>query len=634
MSVQFGRWNFNGEPPRRDELERIDNILTPYGPDGGNTYSASGIHIRYRAFHTTQESRQEFQPHLTLSGEVVTWDGRLDNREELVIALGNRSSLHHPDVEIAAAAYERWGLDCFAKLIGDWALSICNPHAQTLILAKDPLGARHLYYSTEDGRLTWSTILEPIVLFAGRTLSLCGEYIAGSFSSFPATHLTPYLEIQSVPPSCFVQLGNGKQYIRKYWDFDPENRIRYCSDADYEEHFRTLFVESIRRRLRSDSPVLAELSGGMDSSSIVCVADKVIGHGRAGTSRLDTLSYYDDAEPNWNERPYFNKIEEKRGRTGCHIYLDPGEFFNLAFPRDRFMPTPSSALSLTEFAKQTVRCMTSQNNRVVLSGIGGDEVTGGVPDATSELADLLASLQTKRFAHQLKMWSLDKRKPWLHLFAETAREFFPPSLVGVPRQRRPARWVHPDFVRRYRDALLGYEGKLTLFGALPSFQKNMFTLEALRRQLARSALSLYPPHEKRYPYLDRSLLEFLYAIPREQLVRPGQRRSLMRRALVGIVPDEILQRKRKAFVVRGPMTVLSERWNSLVPMSQHMITAALHVVEPRRFCDALNRAKHGQEVSIVAIVRTLILESWLRDLATRNVVYTPQQGWEATSRNE
>src|SRR6202035_132686 len=97
------------------------------------------------------------------------------------------------------------------------------------------------------------------------------------------------------------------------------NRIHYRSDAEYEEHFRFCFTESVKRRLRSDSPVLAELSGGMDSSSIVCMADQILARGKGETPRLDTLSYYDDSEPNWNERPYFTKVEEKRGRAGCHI---------------------------------------------------------------------------------------------------------------------------------------------------------------------------------------------------------------------------------------------------------------------------------------------------------------------------
>src|SRR5258708_2167464 len=157
------------------------------------------------------------------------------------------------------------------------------------------------------------------VRFAGKTLALNEEYIAGWFSMFPAVHLTPCVGIHSVPPSSSVLLGSGKHNISKYWDLDPEKKIRYRTDAEYEEHFRNVFAKAVQRKLRSDSPILAELSGGRDSSSIVCMADTVIGRGAAETPRLDTVSYYDDSEPNWNERPYFSKVEEKRGRTGCHI---------------------------------------------------------------------------------------------------------------------------------------------------------------------------------------------------------------------------------------------------------------------------------------------------------------------------
>ena len=113
---------------------------------------------------------------------------------------------------------------------------------------------------------------------------------------------------------------------------------------------------------------------------------------------------------------------------------------------------------------------------------------------------------------------------------------------------RPAPWLQSSFVKHHRAALSGYPFRTKLLGPLPSFQGNMRTFDALQRQLACKALPLEPPFEKRYPCLDRSLLEFIFAIPREQLVRPTQRRSLMRRALVGIVPEEILNRKAKAFL--------------------------------------------------------------------------------------
>jgi asparagine synthase (glutamine-hydrolysing) len=619
VSVQFGRWNFDGKPVDRDYLERARASIAPYGPDDAGSYLKGNINILYHAFHTTKESRRETQPHLTASGAVITWDGRLDNRAELIRQLRNVLTISSTDVSIVAAAYEEWGKDCFGKLIGDWALSIWDANTRLLILAKDPIGTRHLYYAFDNNHVTWSTILDPLVLFADKTFALEEEYIAGWLSFFPATHLTPYVGIHSVPPSCFVRLKPARQTICKYWDFDPSNRIRYRTDGEHEEHFRHVFAESVRRRLRSDSPILAELSGGMDSSSIVCMADTIIARGTAETPRLDTLSYYNDSEPNWNERPYFTKVEEKRGRIGCHIDVGKQESFLCQLESDRFAATPSSSgTRSSEPSLQFAACMTSQGNRVVLSGIGGDEVTGGVPTPVPQLEDLFARVQLMDLAHQLKVWALEKRKPWFHLFFEAAKGFLPPSLAGIPEFRRPAPWMQRNFVKRHRGVLGGYASRVKLFVSRPSFQENLTALEMLRRQLA----CIGPPanYEKRYPYLDRTFLEFMYAIPREQLVRPGQRRSLMRRSLVGIVPDQILNRKRKAFVARAPMSAIAAKWATLSAMSRDMVSNSRGIVEPEGFREALEKTHHGQEVPIMALIRTIGVEAWLRDLQQRKLL--------------
>src|SRR6267378_3411446 len=231
MSVQFGRWNLDGKPVDRDYLEKVKPVIAPYGPDDGGFYSKKNINVLYRAFHTTKESHRETQPHVTESGAVITWDGRLDNRAELIHHLRDVLTISSTDVSIVAAAYEEWDTGCFAKLIGDWALSIWDANSRSLILAKDPIGARHLYYSIERDQVTWSTILDPLVLFAGRSLTLNEEYLAGWLSFFPAAHLTPYVGIHSVPPSSSVAIRPGKRRVSKYWDFDPDKRIRYSTDT-------------------------------------------------------------------------------------------------------------------------------------------------------------------------------------------------------------------------------------------------------------------------------------------------------------------------------------------------------------------------------------------------------------------
>src|ERR1041384_40580 len=142
MSVQFGRWNYDGQPLPLEYLEKVSATLVPYGPDGNESYSKGGLHILYHAFCTTKESWREKQPYVSSSGTVITWDGRLDNRLDLIRELQGLATVDSTDVAIVAAAYQRWGDKCLAKLLGDWALSIWNPADRSVLLAKDAFGSK------------------------------------------------------------------------------------------------------------------------------------------------------------------------------------------------------------------------------------------------------------------------------------------------------------------------------------------------------------------------------------------------------------------------------------------------------------------------------------------------------------
>jgi asparagine synthase (glutamine-hydrolysing) len=614
MSVQFGKCNLDGRRVDPMDLDKVRPVLTPYGPDAEGYHCKNNLGILYRAFRTTRESCSEVQPHVCSSGAVLTWDGRLDNREDLISQLRGNLSASSSDLAIVAAAYEHRGIDVLAQFIGDWALSVWNPQTHSLSLARDFVGTRHLYYSVSQNEVTWSTVLSPLVLFGGHELVLDKEYLAGWLTSLPRPHLSPYVGVRSVPASCIVQITPEIQKIHRYWDFDSKKAIQYRNDAEYEEHFRAAFAQSVRRRLRSDRPVLAELSGGMDSASIVCVADNLLGCGITETPRLDTVSYYDDCEPNWNERPYFTQVEESRGRIGSHIQLSWLASFAFSGNTERFLHTPADHGPLTEADRQFAHCLVSQGKRVILSGTGGDEVLGGVPTPIPELADLLARAQLRQFVRKLKLWALDKRKPWLYLVFATIREFVSPLLVGSPRKSQPPPWVTRNFIQRHRNALFEHEPRLRFFGRLPSFQDSLCTLDGLRRQLQHLPLPCEPCYEKRYPYLDRDLLEFLYAIPREQLLRPGHRRSLMRRALSGLVPEAILQRKRKAYVSRGPLVALAANWAELSAMTNKMRSEALGIVDAAALVEAARNPCRGKEVPVASIIRTVCMEFWLRSL--------------------
>lgn len=632
MSVLFGRWNFDGQAPSPEYVEKVSAILSPFGPDGKKRYDNGGLTILYHGFHTTKESHREVQPCVLPSGEVITWDGRLDNRRELIDELRGSLSSEATDLAIVSAAYEEWGIKCLGKLIGDWALSIWNPRERSLLLAKDPIGTRHLYYAMEKDYVAWSTILDPLVQFAERTFTICEEYIAGWFSCRPAVHLTPYAGIHAVPPSSSVLLRPRKHGVQstvnKYWDFDQGKRIRYRTDAGYEEHFRTVFATAVERRLRSDRPVLAELSGGVDSSCIVCMADSIIARSQAELPRLDTITWYDESNRTWGELPRVTQVEEKRGRVGRHI--DAGSLkedrspiaFGAEFAGDHLAVTPVPNSRTSEFFKQNAAYIKSQGYRVTLSGIGGEEATGGgVPTPTPELQNLLARARFLKLARQLKVWAAKMKTPRLPVFWDAVRGFFPPMFRTLPEYINPAAsWFHPRFVHRNRAALHGYDSRVKLFGALPSFQHNIDDLDLNRRVLACPSLRPELPREVRYPYFDIDLLAFAYAIPREQMVGVGKRRFLLRRALAGIVPDEILNRKKTELAPQEAQKSAQTVWPSWAELGWSMAGGSIGIIDTDRFADALQKAQRNEEVQFKSLNPTLLLESWLRHLATLKVL--------------
>ena len=428
MSVQAGIWNFDGRPVDPKLLENLNDSLRQQGPDGESWYVRGSVALLYRPFHTTAESRQEKQPYISRRGLVLTWDGRLDNREVLIAELRSNLEANPTDVAIVAAGFDRWHTDCFRHIVGDWAVSIWKPEQHELVFASDYIGIRHIFYYLKNDRIWWSTDLAPLVLLSGDKFRIDDEYIAGYFANDPDAHLTPYGEIREVPPGQFVRVSNGRASVQRYWSFSSKSRIRYKTDAEYEDHFRYVFRQSVLRRLRSDSPILAELSGGLDSSSIVCVADDIIANEGENLPRLDTISYYDNTEPNGDDSIYFPKIEQKRGRVGIHVDSSKLGSSAASLECSEFSAVPGALGVGQKIGDERSGVVRRGGYRAVLSGIGGDEFMGGVPDPRAHLADLIVQFKAVSLAKQLTAWSLVKRRPWIQLLWESAISAMPASL--------------------------------------------------------------------------------------------------------------------------------------------------------------------------------------------------------------
>lgn len=620
MSVQAGIWNFNGAPVDRNILSNLSQFLEQQGPDGESPYVGGPVAMLFRPFHTTAESRRERQPYISRRGFIFTWDGRLDNRNDLIGNLRCDLESDPTDVEIVAAAFERWDTDCFRRLVGDWAVCIWKGEHREVVFAIDYMAIRHIFYCLREDRLWWATDLTPLVLLWKEKFHLDHDYVAGYFAHDPEAGLTPYREIRQAQPGQFVRIRNGATSTERYWSFSPKSRIRYKTDAEYEDHFRYVFRQSVRRRLRSDSPILAELSGGLDSSSIVCMADNILANEGAQTPKLDTLSYYDDTEPSGDDSVYFRKIEEKRGRIGSHI--DASKYgISVSLEHPQFSALPGHLGIGARLEAQRSQIVKKGDHRVTLSGFGGDELLGGVPNPTAQLADLILQLRFRTLFKELMAWSLWKRRPWLHLLWDAILDIAPTALVqSVIEQGRVEPWIKGEFANRTHLAVrqLDVDNHFGLW--LPTRRSCIATVQLLANGISKRLPSGTVPEEVRYAYLDQDLVEFVLSIPATQMLRPADRRSLMRRALSGLVPQEILSRRTKQVGARTPVGVLAAHQSAITDLFLKPLTAELGFIDGQSLLNTIQAARNGQIRSLGRIFKAISLELWIRDLASRDIL--------------
>jgi len=550
------------------------------------------------------------------TGRVFTWDGRLDNRDEISRFLDPAApSTGHTDVAIVAAAFDHMGSSCFPLLRGDWALSIWNPQEQELVLARDYIGVKPLFYYLYAKGMMWCSHLAPLAL-CGDRFGLCDEYIAGYLAFHPDAHLTPYREILSVAPGSFVRIRNRHATECCYWTPPASHGTHPRSDRDYEEHFLHLLQQAVRRRLRTDGPALAELSGGLDSSSIVCVADQLIARGEAYVSRLDTFSYYDSNEPGEDDRFHFSKVAEKRSPSGFSVDLrGEGDSLPLEFSTFSAIPGFGCRIEIKEAISAIVQ---TKRYRVILCGMGGDEVNGQTLDPRVQLAELLAEFRVGEFIQLLLAWSLRMRQPWIQVLFETLLRFLPtPIEARVVKRGQLEPWIERKFAKRYCMSARRLEAVDDDRFAHPRDRDTIQTITALARQLTRTSPSLL---EQRFPFLDQDLVEFLTTVPLEQLLRPGQRRSLMKRALADLLPPPIATRTTKTSAGRCYALTLSKHWKRIQELLEHPLVTHLGYVERDPMYHALATMKAGQiPPSFLRLLKALALELWLQDVASRGV---------------
>jgi asparagine synthase (glutamine-hydrolysing) len=616
MSIIFGVRAAEGSSLEERRLLQLAEATTRYAPDGTFVRAKGRIGMGFQPYLTHQRSRLESQPYVDEFGNMVTFDGRLDNHRELRELL-NIHDEKAADSIIILEAFRRWDEECFPYLTGDWSLALWSERDRSLYLARDHAGTRSLYFEQAGGCVYWSTYLETF-LAENKGRSLEEGFALRYISGLPSGDLTPYRGVVAVTPAHFIRFREDSLLRRPHWQWLQSKTISYPSDAEYEAHFRTLFRQAVQRRTGPGAPILAELSGGMDSTSIVCMSDHLRKEADDGKPIriLDTVSYYDDSEPDWNERKYFEITEQHRGKRGVHLSATLADrSFLPPSPDPSQYLLPGADLYTSKREAELRRVLDLEGYRVVLSGTGGDEVLGGVPSPDADLGDCLVSGKFGELLTRAFDWCLIDRTPLIHRLIHTAHH-----LAGLYTRPEEDLSAIPAWINRpLHTERNPFEGTGPMsgrrFGWRPSSLSNGQAWWSILYAMPSAAHNVGIRYETRYPYLDKDLVNFLFRIPRNQIVRPGQRRSLMRRAMKDIVPSAILERPRKGFIRRATSALFQSERARLLSLFERSR------LEDYRLIDRglLQKVLHESDgtAGVPPILRAGWLELWLQSSAGR-----------------
>jgi len=574
--------------------------------------SRGRVGMIYRDSYATQEWRRESQPAVAHRGQIICWNGRLDNREDLLSVVRDELKRPPTDVAVILAAYNKWSVGCLPRILGDFAFSLWDEASAQLILARDVIGPRTLFYHENLRRVVWSTDLSALLRVASAPLEISEEYLADLVTRLPDPAQTPYKGIAAVPPGHVLVSRDGRSKLVRYWQWDPAHQVRYRNDAEYEEHFRHLFREAVEVRLRVRGPVTAELSGGIDSSSIVCMANEIVQSGDEAI-QLNTVSYITDPDDDSAELRAVRLVEEKIGIAGERLFESD---YNILgdFSDDLVRTLPNPVANTAAYYRGLNEILERTGSRVVLSGKGGDSIAMSAVEPIPELVDLLRRFNLLRLDRQIRRWSQSLNQPRLNLLW---RKAFVPLFLdrssGVFGGSEVfARLYERHFVKRTNMAerLLGVPDRAD-FGSRAS-RYSWKLLQSLIRELSSGFYTPLCDAEISYPFTHRPLIEFMLAIPIEQKVRPGETRSVVRRALRGLVPDEVVNRKKKLINKAAVCRAVEREWSRFNQVLRSPLVCERGYVDRGGLKEILVRARNCESSALVVL--TLIpIERWLRN---------------------
>jgi len=604
VSKFCGIWHFDRRPASREDGRHIQIALGCPGFTAPQEHREPGLLMGWAAgAETPSRSGLCKSP----DRSICLWDGRLDNRKDLLRQMGLEPGCS--DGELVLDLYRKRAVDGLRDVVGDWSLCIWDANRREIVLASDYAGVRPLYYHLSPDRLVWSSSLADLVRWTGIT-TLDDIYVASFLARGAAQSQTPYAGISAVPAGHAVSISADGILKRAFWNLPIHRSLRYQDERQYEERMLELFREAVQVRMNTSMSVCAELSGGLDSSSVVCMADRLRREAVTEVPGLITFSYTHEQNP---DEKYFREVERVCQLSGCHLQLRDFP----AVSADQAGAAP--AWWVPRFQRLAGR-MAAAKAGVLLTGQLGDFVMGNTPDGSGQVTEWLAKGCFTEAAREAYAWGRSMQVPvYPILWRSICEAYFsripptdPRDAVGALRGS-----TEDSLVQSLRTRIDWHErerlGDNSWRHAPPGRRQRFRGAGEILRDRTLQVPEALQHISYTHPYSHRPLVEFMLTIPASVVCRPDQPRRLMRRAFAGLLPRLVVERKSKATYASTFLQALLPLAGTLLKRPSEIQLVERGYVDRSSLIHRLEKLRQGLECNESQLRRLILLEFWLRN---------------------
>lgn len=543
-------------------LKRMRDTLTHRGPDDAGSFIDGGIGLGHRRLSIVDLGGGH-QPMTNEDGQVqIVFNGEVYNHNDHRPMLESRGHCYRTssDTETIIHLYEEFGTTAVQHLRGMFAFAIWDAKQRRLVLARDRMGIKPVYYTlSNDGVLHFASEIKALIAARAVKPDLNYDALADfSANRYTSGDETLFRGVRRLPPGHTLVWQEGRVEIEQFWDLSFSKDEAPLSDNEYIEQFDQLFRESVRLRLMADVPLGMFLSGGIDSTAIAGAMSKLV------SDPIKTFSVA-FAEREANELEYARMASRAFGTEHHDIVVSPQQFFDalpaMVYQEDEPIAHPSS-IPLYFVSK-----LAAEHVKVVLTGEGSDELLAGYDKYRKTIYNLSLGRAYKNFT-PASLRKLVKRAIENGNGASAVRQKLARTFLCVPsdiesiyfdnfsvfsRSRQQGLFTAETRARMgesdpYRTslALMGETDAVTILDQLLAADMKTYLHELLMKQ---DQMSMAASIESRVPFLDHKLVEFAARLPERMKLRGLTTKYILRRAMADKIPAEILNRKKMGFPV-------------------------------------------------------------------------------------